>query len=173
MELDHVGGTFGGNIKPTPFLCLVLKMLQIQPEKEIVVEFIKNEDYKWVMTENSTTLLYLLKVSVFILTLGKGNILVMLMYYCPSYMPRSHFNYHFLWVEFQSAWLVKKHTKLVWMRPEKVRNTPEYTNNSKPRAMNRDCTLLTKQYSSQNIGISTIDSWLIDLQNHSEQQHFL
>ena len=46
MELDHVGGTFGGNIKPTPFLCLVLKMLQIQPEKEIVVEFIKNEDYK-------------------------------------------------------------------------------------------------------------------------------
>ncbi|XP_067026326.1 pre-mRNA-splicing factor 38A-like [Acropora muricata] len=48
MELDHVGGTFGGNIKPTPFLCLVLKMLQIQPEKEIVVEFIKNEDYKYV-----------------------------------------------------------------------------------------------------------------------------
>ena len=46
MELDHVGGTFGGNVKPTPFLCLVLKMLQIQPEKEIVVEFIKNEDYK-------------------------------------------------------------------------------------------------------------------------------
>lgn len=46
MELDHVGGTYGGNIKPTPFLCLVLKMLQIQPEKEIVVEFIKNEDYK-------------------------------------------------------------------------------------------------------------------------------
>lgn len=48
MELDHVGGTYGGNIKPTPFLCLVLKMLQIQPEKEIVVEFIKNEDYKYV-----------------------------------------------------------------------------------------------------------------------------
>lgn len=48
MEIDHVGGTFGGNIKPTPFLCLVLKMLQIQPEKEIVVEFIKNEDYKYV-----------------------------------------------------------------------------------------------------------------------------
>ncbi|CAF1870244.1 unnamed protein product [Brassica oleracea var. botrytis] len=48
MELDHVGGTFGGNRKPTPFLCLVLKMLQIQPEKEIVVEFIKNDDYKHV-----------------------------------------------------------------------------------------------------------------------------
>ncbi|PKI76167.1 hypothetical protein CRG98_003528 [Punica granatum] len=48
MELDHVGGTFGGNRKPAPFLCLVLKMLQIQPEKDIVVEFIKNEDYKYV-----------------------------------------------------------------------------------------------------------------------------
>eukprot|EP00271_Cylindrocystis_brebissonii_P009585 TRINITY_DN2458_c0_g2_i1.p1 TRINITY_DN2458_c0_g2~~TRINITY_DN2458_c0_g2_i1.p1 ORF type:complete len:414 (+),score=93.67 TRINITY_DN2458_c0_g2_i1:104-1345(+) len=48
MELDHFGGTFGGNRKATPFMCLILKMLQIQPEKEIVVEFIKNEDYKYV-----------------------------------------------------------------------------------------------------------------------------
>nr|CAG4635736.1 EOG090X0DXI [Artemia franciscana] len=48
MELKAVGGAFGGNIKPTPFLCLVLKMLQIQPEKDIVVEFIKNEDFKYV-----------------------------------------------------------------------------------------------------------------------------
>ncbi|XP_057298917.1 pre-mRNA-splicing factor 38A-like [Hydractinia symbiolongicarpus] len=48
MALEHIGGTFGGNIKPTPFLCLVLKMLQIQPEKDIIVEFIKNEDYKYV-----------------------------------------------------------------------------------------------------------------------------
>ena len=48
MELKSVGGTYGGNIKPTPFMCLVLKMLQLQPEKDIVVEFIKNEDYKLV-----------------------------------------------------------------------------------------------------------------------------
>ena len=48
MSLEYIGGTFGGNIKPTPFLCLILKMLQIQPEKEIVVEFIKNDDYKYV-----------------------------------------------------------------------------------------------------------------------------
>ncbi|KAF6174739.1 hypothetical protein GIB67_000237, partial [Kingdonia uniflora] len=41
MELDYVGGTYGGNRKPTPFMCLVMKMLQIQPEKDIVVEFIK------------------------------------------------------------------------------------------------------------------------------------
>ncbi|XP_021298389.1 pre-mRNA-splicing factor 38 [Herrania umbratica] len=48
MELDHIGGTYGGNRKPTPFMCLVMKMLQIQPEKDIVVEFIKNDDYKYV-----------------------------------------------------------------------------------------------------------------------------
>ncbi|KAJ3676112.1 hypothetical protein LUZ60_003524 [Juncus effusus] len=48
MELDHLGGTYGGNRRPTAFMCLVLKMLQIQPDKEIVVEFIKNEDYKYV-----------------------------------------------------------------------------------------------------------------------------
>eukprot|EP00088_Acartia_fossae_P057321 TRINITY_DN66881_c0_g1_i1.p1 TRINITY_DN66881_c0_g1~~TRINITY_DN66881_c0_g1_i1.p1 ORF type:complete len:321 (-),score=29.51 TRINITY_DN66881_c0_g1_i1:67-1029(-) len=48
MELKFVGGVFGGNIKPTPFLCLVLKMLQIQPEKDIIIEFIKNEDFKYV-----------------------------------------------------------------------------------------------------------------------------
>ncbi|KAF8392640.1 hypothetical protein HHK36_022989 [Tetracentron sinense] len=48
MEIDHLGGTHGGNRKPAPFMCLVMKMLQIQPEKDIVVEFIKNEDYKYV-----------------------------------------------------------------------------------------------------------------------------
>lgn len=48
MELKFIGGVFGGNIKPTPFLCLTLKMLQIQPEKDIIVEFIKNEDFKYV-----------------------------------------------------------------------------------------------------------------------------
>lgn len=48
MELKFVGGVFGGNIKPTPFICLTLKMLQIQPEKDIIVEFIKNEDFKLV-----------------------------------------------------------------------------------------------------------------------------
>ncbi|XP_072505572.1 pre-mRNA-splicing factor 38A isoform X1 [Notamacropus eugenii] len=48
MELRFVGGVYGGNIKPTPFLCLTLKMLQIQPEKDIIVEFIKNEDFKYV-----------------------------------------------------------------------------------------------------------------------------
>ena len=49
MELRYIGGVFGGNVKPTPFLCLILKMLQIQPEKDIVVEFIRNEDFKYVV----------------------------------------------------------------------------------------------------------------------------
>ena len=46
MQLKYIGGTFAGNIKPTPFLCLTLKMLQIQPDKEIVIEFIRNEEFK-------------------------------------------------------------------------------------------------------------------------------
>ena len=48
MELRYVGGIYGGNVKVTPFLCLILKMLQIQPEKDIVVEFISQLDFKYV-----------------------------------------------------------------------------------------------------------------------------
>ncbi|XP_064386956.1 pre-mRNA-splicing factor 38A-like [Halichondria panicea] len=48
LELDHIGGIFSANIKPTPFLCLILKMLQIQPSKDIIIEFIKMPDYKYV-----------------------------------------------------------------------------------------------------------------------------
>lgn len=48
MELKAVGGCYGGNIKPSPFICLLLKMLQIQPEKDIIIEFIRNEDFKYV-----------------------------------------------------------------------------------------------------------------------------
>ena len=47
VELRYIGGIFAGNVKATPFLCLVLKMLQLQPDKEIVVEFLKNEEYKY------------------------------------------------------------------------------------------------------------------------------
>ncbi len=46
MELRYIGGIYGGNIKPTPFLCLVLKLCQIQPDKDIVIEFIRQEDFK-------------------------------------------------------------------------------------------------------------------------------
>ena len=45
--LRSYGGAFEGAKKSTSFLCLTLKMLQIQPEHEIVLEFIKNEDQKY------------------------------------------------------------------------------------------------------------------------------
>lgn len=50
MELKYIGGVYGGNVKPSPFLCLILKMLQIQPEKDIVVEFITQPDFKYVLS---------------------------------------------------------------------------------------------------------------------------
>ncbi|RLN90492.1 hypothetical protein BBJ28_00004156 [Nothophytophthora sp. Chile5] len=48
VELSAFGGTFGGNQQPTPFLCLLLKMLQLQPEIDVVRQFVQNEDYKYV-----------------------------------------------------------------------------------------------------------------------------
>uniref|UniRef100_F1L9R6 Pre-mRNA-splicing factor 38 n=1 Tax=Ascaris suum TaxID=6253 RepID=F1L9R6_ASCSU len=48
IELRYVGGIYAGNVKPTPFLCLSLKLLQIQPEKDIIVEFIRQEEYKYI-----------------------------------------------------------------------------------------------------------------------------
>ncbi|MFH4980738.1 hypothetical protein AB6A40_007447 [Gnathostoma spinigerum] len=48
VELRYIGGIYAGNVKPTPFLCLSLKMLQIQPEKDIIVEFIRQEEYKYI-----------------------------------------------------------------------------------------------------------------------------
>ena len=49
FELKYIGGTFGtGQTKPTHFICLLLKMLQIQPSNEIVMEFINNEDYRYI-----------------------------------------------------------------------------------------------------------------------------
>ncbi|KAK2195095.1 bifunctional 6-Cysteine (6-Cys) domain/Pre-mRNA-splicing factor 38/6-Cysteine (6-Cys) domain superfamily [Babesia duncani] len=47
LELEYIGGTFGGNRQPCPFICLVLKLLQIQPEIDIIEEYIKNEHYKY------------------------------------------------------------------------------------------------------------------------------
>ncbi|CAG8434709.1 7795_t:CDS:2 [Diversispora eburnea] len=44
--LSSFGGQYG-NQKPTEFLCLTLKLLQLQPSKEIIIEFIRNEDFKY------------------------------------------------------------------------------------------------------------------------------
>lgn len=48
VQIKYVGGAFGGHRKPTPFLCLLMKLLLIQPEKEIVLEYLNNEDFKYI-----------------------------------------------------------------------------------------------------------------------------
>ncbi|EEH21722.1 hypothetical protein PABG_03938 [Paracoccidioides brasiliensis Pb03] len=44
VELTYIGGTYGLAQKPTPFLCLAFKMLQLSPEKEIVLEYLNFHD---------------------------------------------------------------------------------------------------------------------------------
>lgn len=46
IELRAIGGVYGGNQKPTEFLCLLLKLLQIQPEKEILLEYLQADEFK-------------------------------------------------------------------------------------------------------------------------------
>lgn len=46
VEMRYIGGVYGGNIKPSPFICLTLKMLQIQPDEDIVLELISQEHFK-------------------------------------------------------------------------------------------------------------------------------
>ncbi|RYH04651.1 hypothetical protein EON65_46910, partial [archaeon] len=47
-SLKYCGGLYGGNLQPSKFLCLLLKLLQLQPEKEIILAYIENEDFKYV-----------------------------------------------------------------------------------------------------------------------------
>ncbi|CAO1638308.1 unnamed protein product [Parajaminaea phylloscopi] len=46
LALDYIGGTYGVQ-KPSPFICLVLKLLQLQPEKVIVLEYLKATEFKY------------------------------------------------------------------------------------------------------------------------------
>lgn len=46
-HLRYVGGVYGEHIKPSPFLCLALKLLQIQPQKEIIYLYIEQTDFKY------------------------------------------------------------------------------------------------------------------------------
>lgn len=45
IELKSIGGVYG-NQKPTEYLCLLLKLLQIQPEKEILLEYLQADEFK-------------------------------------------------------------------------------------------------------------------------------
>lgn len=46
-DLKYVGGIYGGNTKTCPFLCLTLKLLQIQPQREIIYLYIDQPDFKY------------------------------------------------------------------------------------------------------------------------------
>ncbi|OEU22210.1 PRP38-domain-containing protein, partial [Fragilariopsis cylindrus CCMP1102] len=46
-SLSCVGGTFGGVGRPTKFLSLTLKLLQLQPSIDIVQAFIEQNDFKY------------------------------------------------------------------------------------------------------------------------------
>ncbi|KAL0581312.1 hypothetical protein V5O48_000688 [Marasmius crinis-equi] len=46
IELKCIGGVYG-NQRPTEFLCLLLKLLQIQPEKEILIEYLQADEFKY------------------------------------------------------------------------------------------------------------------------------
>lgn len=46
VGLKAIGGLYGNQI-PTPFLCLLLKLLQIRPSWDIVQEYMHQEDFKY------------------------------------------------------------------------------------------------------------------------------
>lgn len=47
VELTFIGGTYGVSQKPTPFLCLAFKLLQLMPEREIIMFYLEQEEYKY------------------------------------------------------------------------------------------------------------------------------
>jgi pre-mRNA-splicing factor 38A len=47
-SLQCIGGTFGGNRRPTKFLCLTLKLLQLQPDLPLIEQFIQQDHFKYV-----------------------------------------------------------------------------------------------------------------------------
>ncbi|MES1911675.1 MAG: hypothetical protein MHM6MM_004074 [Cercozoa sp. M6MM] len=48
VALSYVGGGYGGMRRPAPFVCLLAKMLQLQPSKDIVQTMLLAEDLKYV-----------------------------------------------------------------------------------------------------------------------------
>jgi pre-mRNA-splicing factor 38A len=48
-DLSHAGGLFGPARKPTAFICLVLKLLQLGPTREVVQEFFDQSHFKYAM----------------------------------------------------------------------------------------------------------------------------
>jgi len=44
--MTYIGGTYGQQ-KPSPFLCLAMKLLQLMPERDIVLEYLHQTDFKY------------------------------------------------------------------------------------------------------------------------------
>lgn len=44
IELSSIGGTYGVSEKPTAFLCLAFKMLQLNPTRDVVLEYLNFSD---------------------------------------------------------------------------------------------------------------------------------
>jgi pre-mRNA-splicing factor 38A len=49
VELTFIGGTYGIAQRPTPFLCLAFKLLQLLPEREIILYYLETagEEFKY------------------------------------------------------------------------------------------------------------------------------
>lgn len=46
-DLRYLGGVAGPNRDPTPFLCLLMKLLQLSPSRDIVQEFLQQPHFKY------------------------------------------------------------------------------------------------------------------------------
>jgi pre-mRNA-splicing factor 38A len=44
VELTFIGGTYGVSEKPSPFLCLAFKLLQLGPDKDVILELLNFTD---------------------------------------------------------------------------------------------------------------------------------
>ncbi|TKA29845.1 hypothetical protein B0A50_03209 [Salinomyces thailandicus] len=47
IDLSFIGGTYGVTQKPTPFLCLAFKLLQLTPDKEVILFYLQQDDFKY------------------------------------------------------------------------------------------------------------------------------
>ena len=46
VEMTFIGGTYGQQ-KPTPFICLALKLLQLLPDRDVIMEYLHQPDFKY------------------------------------------------------------------------------------------------------------------------------
>ncbi|MCJ1372236.1 hypothetical protein MMC20_003459 [Loxospora ochrophaea] len=46
VAMTYIGGTYGQQ-KPTPFICLILKLLQLMPDRAVVLEYLHQPDFKY------------------------------------------------------------------------------------------------------------------------------